>query len=140
MSMAIPSALPNYTKRSNIQPSLHARTGGADIRRDHLRVQAVRGRGPFALRSQPRHRRLRQRLVVSYKPTHPNYRETVERYRCCNSNYYSGYLFIERSGISNGHPMGAIVGRGHIMDAAQDTFISSTYWTDRVGPVVRDWF
>ena len=32
--------------------------------------------------------------------------------------------------------MGAIIGRGHIMDAAQETFISSTYWTDRVGPVV----
>ncbi len=36
--------------------------------------------------------------------------------------------------ISNGYPMGAIVGRGSIMDAAQDTFISSTYWTDGIGP------
>ena len=37
--------------------------------------------------------------------------------------------------MSNGFPMAAIVGRGEVMDMAQNTFISSTYWTDRVGPV-----
>ncbi len=36
--------------------------------------------------------------------------------------------------ISNGHPMGAILGRGPIMEAAQSTFVSSTYWTEAVGP------
>ncbi len=35
--------------------------------------------------------------------------------------------------ISNGFPMGAIIGKKAVMDAAQDTFISSTYWTDRIG-------
>jgi len=35
--------------------------------------------------------------------------------------------------ISNGFPMGAIIGKSEIMEAAQDTFISSTYWTDRLG-------
>ena len=35
--------------------------------------------------------------------------------------------------ISNGFPMGAIIGKGEVMDAAQDSFISSTYWTDRLG-------
>ncbi|WP_373032492.1 aminotransferase class III-fold pyridoxal phosphate-dependent enzyme [Sulfurovum sp.] len=35
--------------------------------------------------------------------------------------------------ISNGFPMGAILGKKEVMDAAQDTFISSTYWTDRIG-------
>ncbi len=35
--------------------------------------------------------------------------------------------------ISNGYPMGAVIGKKEIMDAAQDTFISSTYWTDRIG-------
>ena len=35
--------------------------------------------------------------------------------------------------ISNGFPMGAILGKKEAMDAAQDTFISSTYWTDRIG-------
>lgn len=36
--------------------------------------------------------------------------------------------------MSNGYPMGAIIGRGDVMDAAQTSFISSTYWTERVGP------
>lgn len=37
--------------------------------------------------------------------------------------------------ISNGYPMGVILGREKVMQAAQDTFISSTYWTERIGPV-----
>jgi glutamate-1-semialdehyde 2,1-aminomutase len=36
--------------------------------------------------------------------------------------------------ISNGYPMAAIIGTGHVMQAAQDSFISSTYWTERIGP------
>jgi glutamate-1-semialdehyde 2,1-aminomutase len=36
--------------------------------------------------------------------------------------------------LSNGYPMAAIIGRANAMQAAQKTFISSTYWTDRVGP------
>jgi glutamate-1-semialdehyde 2,1-aminomutase len=35
--------------------------------------------------------------------------------------------------ISNGYPMAAVIGRKTFMDAAQDTFISSTAWTERVG-------
>ena len=37
--------------------------------------------------------------------------------------------------MSNGFPMAAIVGREEVMDIAQESFISSTYWTDRIGPV-----
>lgn len=37
--------------------------------------------------------------------------------------------------IANGFPMAAIVGRSSVMDAAQETFISSTAWTERIGPV-----
>ncbi len=37
--------------------------------------------------------------------------------------------------ISNGYPMAAVIGRKEVMDVAQDTFISSTYWTERIGPV-----
>lgn len=36
--------------------------------------------------------------------------------------------------IGNGHPMAAIIGRREVMDAAQTSFISSTYWTEAVGP------
>lgn len=37
--------------------------------------------------------------------------------------------------MSNGYPMAAIIGISDIMQAAQSTFISSTYWTERLGPV-----
>jgi glutamate-1-semialdehyde 2,1-aminomutase len=36
--------------------------------------------------------------------------------------------------ISNGYPMAAIIGQEAVMQAAQTSFISSTYWTDRIGP------
>jgi glutamate-1-semialdehyde 2,1-aminomutase len=37
--------------------------------------------------------------------------------------------------ISNGIPMAAVIGRKYFMDAAQNSFISSAYWTERLGPV-----
>jgi glutamate-1-semialdehyde 2,1-aminomutase len=36
--------------------------------------------------------------------------------------------------LGNGHPIAAIVGRREVMQAAQESFISSTYWTEGVGP------
>jgi glutamate-1-semialdehyde aminotransferase/spore coat polysaccharide biosynthesis protein SpsF (cytidylyltransferase family) len=36
--------------------------------------------------------------------------------------------------MSNGYPMAAIIGNEMVMQSAQDTFISSTYWTERIGP------
>ncbi len=37
--------------------------------------------------------------------------------------------------IGNGYPISAIIGKRKVMDSAQSSFISSTFWTDRVGPV-----
>jgi len=37
--------------------------------------------------------------------------------------------------MSNGYPMAAIIGISAVMQAAQGSFISSTYWTERIGPV-----
>jgi glutamate-1-semialdehyde 2,1-aminomutase len=37
--------------------------------------------------------------------------------------------------LGNGHPMAAIIGREQVMQAAHNSFISSTYWTEAVGPV-----
>ena len=36
--------------------------------------------------------------------------------------------------ISNGFPMGAVIGRRSVMETAQNSFISSTYWTEAIGP------
>lgn len=36
--------------------------------------------------------------------------------------------------IANGYAMAAIIGTEDVMDSAQKTFISSTFWTERIGP------
>lgn len=44
-------------------------------------------------------------------------------------------IAVFAKGMSNGIPMAAIVGKKQVMQAAQESFISSTYWTERMGPV-----
>ena len=44
-------------------------------------------------------------------------------------------MAVFAKGMSNGHPMAAIIGKSSIMQAAQRSFISSTYWTEKTGPV-----
>jgi glutamate-1-semialdehyde 2,1-aminomutase len=36
--------------------------------------------------------------------------------------------------MSNGYPMAAVIGSSDVMQAAQESFISSTSWTERIGP------
>ena len=36
--------------------------------------------------------------------------------------------------IGNGYALTAVVGKKSVMEAAQTTFISSTFWTERIGP------
>lgn len=36
--------------------------------------------------------------------------------------------------LGNGHPIAAVIGTKDAMDGAHDSFISSTYWTEGVGP------
>ncbi|MGD0657625.1 MAG: aminotransferase class III-fold pyridoxal phosphate-dependent enzyme [Syntrophorhabdales bacterium] len=43
-------------------------------------------------------------------------------------------MAVFAKGMSNGYPMAAVIGRGRVMDDVQKTFISSTYWTERIGP------
>ena len=43
-------------------------------------------------------------------------------------------IVVYGKAISNGYPMAVIIGRKEVMDAAQESFISSTYWTERIGP------
>lgn len=37
--------------------------------------------------------------------------------------------------MANGYPMAAVIGKEDVMEAAQSTFISSTNWSERTGPV-----
>jgi glutamate-1-semialdehyde aminotransferase len=43
-------------------------------------------------------------------------------------------MAIFAKGLGNGHPIAAIIGKAQTMRAAQDTFMTSTYWTESVGP------
>ena len=36
--------------------------------------------------------------------------------------------------LGNGYAISAVVGKKNVMEAAQKTFISSTFWTERIGP------
>lgn len=43
-------------------------------------------------------------------------------------------VIVYAKAMSNGFPFGAVIGREAIMAAADGSFISSSYWTDGVGP------
>jgi glutamate-1-semialdehyde 2,1-aminomutase len=43
-------------------------------------------------------------------------------------------IAVFSKGLGNGYPIAAVMGEGKIMEAAQRTFISSTMWTERIGP------
>jgi glutamate-1-semialdehyde 2,1-aminomutase len=45
------------------------------------------------------------------------------------------HIAVFAKAIANGYPMAAIIGIGDVMQAAQGSFISSTFWTERIGPV-----
>lgn len=42
-------------------------------------------------------------------------------------------MAVFAKGMANGYPVAAIIGKKRFMDAAQDSFISSTFWTERIG-------
>jgi glutamate-1-semialdehyde 2,1-aminomutase len=42
-------------------------------------------------------------------------------------------IVIFAKAMGNGFPISAVIGKRSVMDSAQDTFISSTMWTERVG-------
>src|SRR6185503_9445617 len=47
----------------------------------------------------------------------------------------SPHMAVFAKAMANGYPMAAILGAGDVMQAAQGSFISSTFWTERIGPV-----
>jgi glutamate-1-semialdehyde aminotransferase len=44
-------------------------------------------------------------------------------------------IVVFAKAISNGYPMAAVIGNSEVMSVTQETFISSTSWTERIGPV-----
>ena len=50
------------------------------------------------------------------------------------AHHVSPDIAVFSKALGNGYPIAAIIGKSDVMQAAQKTFISSTNWTDRVGP------
>ncbi len=65
--------------------------------------------------------------------------EITSAYRMCAGGLHRNYgiypdMAVFAKSMANGYAMSAILGTEDVMQAAQSTFISSTNWTDRVGP------
>ncbi|MBS83171.1 MAG: aminotransferase class III [Gammaproteobacteria bacterium] len=66
--------------------------------------------------------------------------EITSGFRMCVGGLHIKYgiepdIAIFAKSMANGYAMAAIIGTENIMNAAQSTFISSTNWTERIGPV-----
>jgi glutamate-1-semialdehyde 2,1-aminomutase len=65
--------------------------------------------------------------------------EITSGFRMCAGGIHRNYRVYPDIGVfaksmANGYAMAAVLGTERVMQAAQTTFISSTNWTDRVGP------
>jgi glutamate-1-semialdehyde 2,1-aminomutase len=66
--------------------------------------------------------------------------EITSGFRMCAGGIHLRYgvnpdVAVFAKSIANGYAMAAVIGTEEVMQAAQSTFISSTNWTERVGPV-----
>jgi glutamate-1-semialdehyde aminotransferase len=65
--------------------------------------------------------------------------EITSGFRMCAGGIHRNYrvypdVAVFAKSMANGYAMAAVLGTEKVMQAAQTTFISSTNWTDRVGP------
>ncbi|MBR7131439.1 MAG: aminotransferase class III-fold pyridoxal phosphate-dependent enzyme [Lentisphaeria bacterium] len=65
--------------------------------------------------------------------------EITAGWRCCFGGAHLKYglepdLAIFSKALGNGHPIAAVIGKKQFFDGASKAFLSSTYWTERIGP------
>lgn len=59
------------------------------------------------------------------------------RLACGGAHLMQGFvpdIAVFSKALGNGYPIAAVIGRAGVMEAAQRSFISSTNWTERIGP------
>ena len=66
--------------------------------------------------------------------------ECTSGFRECLGGIYKKFkvvpdLLIYGKSIGNGYPINVVVGKDKVMKSEKSTFISSTFWSDRIGPV-----
>jgi glutamate-1-semialdehyde aminotransferase/spore coat polysaccharide biosynthesis protein SpsF (cytidylyltransferase family) len=64
--------------------------------------------------------------------------EVTTGFRITNGGLHKNFnvqpdIAVFGKAISNGFPLGVILGKKTVMESAQETFISSTYWTEGIG-------
>lgn len=65
--------------------------------------------------------------------------EITSGFRVCAGGVHRSFnskpdIAVFAKSLGNGYPIAAIVGKRDVMSAAEETFISSTNWTERIGP------
>ena len=66
--------------------------------------------------------------------------ECTSGFRGCFGGLHLNYnvnpdILILGKALGNGYAINAVLGKKDIMDASKKTFISSTFWTERIGPI-----
>ena len=94
--------------------------------------------------------------VTRSVPPKPGFLETIRRvskeknivliFDECTSGFRETYGGIHKKynvepdiavfgkAIGNGYAISAVIGKKEVMESCQDTFVSSTFWTERIGP------
>lgn len=98
-----------------------------------IKMEVVRNFGPEDdFLQKVRHLATRKNIVLIFDECTSGFRETF-------GGIYKKYnvepdMAMYGKTIGNGYALTAVVGKRSVMEAAQNTFISSTFWTERIGP------
>lgn len=105
--------------------------------RDHavgvIKMEVVRNRGPEdGFLQKVRDLATRHKIVLIFDECTSGFRQT---YGGLHQQFgVEPDMAVFGKTLGNGYAITAIIGRREIMEGAQGTFISSTFWTERIGP------
>lgn len=132
-----PKGVPQHLKGSTIPFNYNDFEGLLDIINNHevgvIKMEVVRNMGPEDNFLQKVRKLATERgIVLIFDECTSGFRETF-------GGLHKKYdvepdMAMFSKALGNGYAITAILGRRNIMQAAQTTFMSSTFWTERIGP------
>ena len=117
----------NYNNFAELEALVHAHDVGV------IKMEVVRNHGPQDnFLQKVRDLATARGIVLVFDECTSGFRETF-------GGLYKKYgvepdMAIFGKTLGNGYAITAVIGKREIMEAAQTTFISSTFWTERIGP------
>ena len=117
----------NYNDFTSLETLVRERNIGV------IKMEVVRNKGPEDnFLHKVRELATRNGIVLIFDECTSGFRETY-------GGLYKKYgvepdMAVFGKTLGNGYAITATIGRREIMEAAQSTFISSTFWTERIGP------